>query len=108
MKLKLTRVMLVFAILFSIGAPAAFANTQEKVFSDITPDHPQYNTIMNLVALGVVEGYEDGTVKPDQYITRAELLKIIIEGRNLMPYPETLEYNRCFLDVEIELWAILA
>lgn len=75
------------------------AHAQESPFSDLSPDHPGYDTVMNLVGMGIVDGYPDGTVKLDQNITRAELLKIIIEGMGLAPHP--LEYNRCFEDVTI-------
>ncbi|MBE5039394.1 S-layer homology domain-containing protein [Ructibacterium gallinarum] len=49
-----------------------------KVFTDYT-DIPDYsmNGFSALVEMGVVNGYEDGTVRPNHYITRAELFKII-------------------------------
>ncbi|MFC1647738.1 S-layer homology domain-containing protein [Patescibacteria group bacterium] len=95
MKKTFINMMLIFSIL--IISSTATANAQ--TFSDLSPDHPSYNTVMNLVAAGIVDGYPDGTVKPDQYIVRAELMKIIVEGMSLYPHP--LDYNRCFEDVQI-------
>lgn len=102
MKKAFISIMLVFGV-FAGMIPAASA--QSEIFSDLTPDHKHYDSIMNLVAEGIVEGYPDGTVKPDQYIKRAELMKIIVEGMGLNPHP--LDYNRCFEDVMImDQWYI--
>jgi len=98
MKKTFVLFMLIFSILITSSVQTAFAQ-QQKVFTDLSPDHESYDTIMNLVAEGIVEGYEDGTVKPDKYITRAELMKIIVEGMGLNPHP--LDYSRCFPDVNI-------
>lgn len=97
MKKAFIKIFLIVSALVIFQIPAA--NAQIKVFSDLSPDHPSYNTVMNLVAEGIIDGYEDGTVKPDQYIVRAELMKIIVEGMGLHPHP--LDYNRCFEDVQI-------
>lgn len=96
MKKSFISLMLLFGLFVSF-APNAFAQTQ--LFSDLPPDHESYGTIMSLVSQGIVEGYPDGTVKPDQYIKRAELMKIIVEGMGLYPHP--LDYSRCFEDVQI-------
>ncbi len=80
-------------------------SAQNKIFTDLPEDHESYATIMNLAAQGIVEGYPDGTVKPDEYIKRAELMKIIVEGMGLNPHP--IDYNRCFSDVQIiQQWYI--
>lgn len=84
--------------LFIASSQIALANS----FSDLTSDHPNYEAILYLKEHGIIDGYEDGTVKPDIEITRAELLKILVEAVVLTP--ETLEYNRCFTDVEVIEW----
>lgn len=94
---KFSTYLIAIAILFAIQSNITFA--QESPFSDFSIDHPDYEAIMSLFDLGIIQGYPDGTLKPDQNINRAELLKIIAEGMGYSPHP--LEYSRCFTDVGI-------
>lgn len=48
-----------------------------KSFIDVSESHPYYKSIGEIGSLGVVGGYEDGTFKPDNLITRAEVVTII-------------------------------
>ena len=45
-------------------------------FSDVTSDDWYNNAISTLAKAGALSGYEDGTFRPNQPITRAELVKI--------------------------------
>jgi len=45
-------------------------------FLDLSPDHWAGEIIENLSALGILSGYPDGTFRPENSITRAELAKI--------------------------------
>lgn len=71
---------------------------------DVDESHPNYDAIMYLMDEGIVEGYTDKSIKPNREITRAELLKIFVKSSTGVP--ETSEYNRCFIDVEILEWYI--
>lgn len=63
-------------------------------FNDV-PDSYDYSQAVNyLHGTGVVEGYSDGTFRPDNTINRAEFLKIIILSKG-----ETPEGTGCFPDV---------
>jgi len=54
-----------------------------------------------LVEQGIVEGYEDGTFKPDQEINRAEFLKIVLQAADIKGGEcDTLPYS----DVEASAW----
>ena len=65
--------MLAFACAFTMFAGAAFTDE-----ADI-----QANDAVNmLTALGVIEGYEDGSFQPDGVVTRAEMAKMIFVVRN--------------------------
>jgi len=52
----------------------AFAGT----FEDVEGDYEE--AINALAALGVVRGYEDGTFRPDNILTRAELAVLLVEA----------------------------
>ena len=73
MKKKLV-VLLAVVMMFAFSA-SAYAAT----FSDIS-ERPvvEQDAIKKAVALGIIEGYEDGTFGPDKTITRAEFAKIAV------------------------------
>ena len=49
-------------------------------FSDVPDEHPNMVAIDYVQDEGIVEGYSDGTYKPDNQINRAEFTKIIVEA----------------------------
>ncbi len=67
-------VALVFAIT-SMLSISVFAD--EPAFSDVAETHTYFSAISELVGRGVINGYEDGTFKPDATITRAEFAKLL-------------------------------
>ena len=46
-------------------------------FTDLAEDHWAYQNIMELSGEGVINGYADGTFRPEAYVTRAEFVKLI-------------------------------
>ena len=46
-------------------------------FKDVPETHWAYKAIEEMAELGLIKGYEDGTFKPDEPITRAEVATII-------------------------------
>ncbi|WFD11114.1 S-layer homology domain-containing protein [Tepidibacter hydrothermalis] len=50
-------------------------------FSDVN-NHWAANQIKSLVSRGIISGYNDGTFKPDNYITRAEFISLINKAFN--------------------------
>lgn len=73
------------------------------IFSDLSYLNPYYDSVSSLVDLGILSGYPDGSFRSTQSINRAELLKILIEGQDLMPDPNT--YRNCFPDVKTDWYA---
>lgn len=47
-----------------------------KTFTDVSQDHWAYDVIQKAAAAGWISGYPDGSFKPDQPITRAEVVAI--------------------------------
>ena len=52
-------------------------------FWDVPKDHWAFNYIAELVNKGVLAGYEDGSFKPDNTVTRAEWAKIMVLAAGL-------------------------
>ena len=50
---------------------------QAASFKDLTTDHWAYKNIMDLSSEGVINGYSDGTFRPEAQVTRAEFVKLI-------------------------------
>lgn len=60
---------------------------------------PYADEIAELYTRGIIKGYPDGSFKPTQPITRAELLKIILSAANIELVAQT---DPCFSDVAQE------
>lgn len=50
----------------------------EHRFNDVPENSPYFTSVQRLYREGIIVGFEDNTFKPNQPITRAELLKIIL------------------------------
>lgn len=62
-----------------------------------------YNEAAGLLTkMGIFQGYEDGTLKPDSTITRAEMSAVILR---IMDMTATSEYSDVFSDVTSSHWA---
>ena len=61
----------------AIIATSILSNTVFADFTDVSSDNQYSKSITTLSTLGVINGYDDGTFKPDGSITRAEFAKII-------------------------------
>lgn len=82
----------------SISTPPARPSLSEPRFSDIPSSDQHYDRINELVENGMVSGYEDGTFRPDNQITRAEAaamaqkiyndLQYLTPDRLLISFPE--------------------
>lgn len=72
-----------------------------SIFGDVSQNHENSEAINYVQQRGIVEGYGDGTYRPDVVINRAEFTKIIIEAI----YPGEAEGSQCFPDVLDEWYA---
>ncbi len=77
---KLTSGLTAAALLFSSvsasieAAPSIAASTS---FKDVKSSDWYYSSIQKLISEGLVNGFEDGTFKPNKEISRAEFLKLV-------------------------------
>lgn len=89
---KAVSLVLAISLIFSIGA-ASFAQ-----ISDVST-HWAIQEISCLVERGILNGYPDGTFKPDNPMTKVEFYKVINE---LLGFEETAEVT--YLDVKATDW----
>lgn len=78
----------------------------ENPFSDLENTHWAYDNIITLTASGLMQGYEDGTYRPENQITRAEVMTVInkILGRKPSEaYVKTLNFNP-YTDLQKDKW----
>jgi hypothetical protein len=66
-------------------------------FSDLPATHWAYNFVSYLFCRGVVSGYPDGTFRPDNNTTRAQIAKMVVLG---MGWPLLEPVNPTFVDVD--------
>lgn len=95
--MKKLNVLLIGTSIFLLGTNFSSA----KKFSDVNNDNPYYTTTRYLSAKNIINGYQDDTFKPEQKITRAELLKIVFEGNKSKTTEPT---TNCFPDVGYKEW----
>jgi hypothetical protein len=53
----------------------------DPTFLDVPRTHPFYRYVETALARGVVSGYGDGRFRPDAYVTRAQVAKMIVRTR---------------------------
>ena len=67
----------VFAATAVLGVTTAFA---ANPFSDVTPNDWAYQSVSQLAAAGVINGYPDGTFKGQNNITRYEMAQMVAKA----------------------------
>ncbi len=75
--------------------------SEHSLFADIGEIHPHYKAIRFLKNEGIIEGYPDGTFKPDNVVSRVEVIKFILEGIGSdLKYARTLKFS----DTNLNEW----
>ena len=89
-------VMLLLIILLSVSIAYA------KAFNDIFEGHWAYEYVNNLSDSGVINGYEDGSFRPNNNVSRAEFIKLITsadKGEEYFEYERQHSFARNWYDV---------
>ena len=71
----------------------------ETKFSDVKPQQWFYNYVSALTEKGIINGYPDGTFRPNDKITRAEMVTLVVKALGLNG-----EYESSFSDIS-NSWA---
>jgi hypothetical protein len=75
-------------------------NDVAATFSDITDDEPYAQAVKYLAQIGILRGYEDGSFKPSQEVSRAEFAAIAGRFDDLVG-----SANNPFTDISETHWA---
>ena len=76
--------------------------TGKAAFSDLPRKHWAYNNLGLAYQLGIVRGYANKMMKPDQPITRAEMAVMVARANNVLVYTRTTSRYK---DVPTSHWA---
>lgn len=84
-------------------ATAAPEATEAPAVSSAYDNDEYYKKALSLcTALGIITGYEDGSIKPDSKVTRAEMASIVLR---MLAIRSTSKYQNGFTDVTEAHWA---
>lgn len=75
---------------------------KEPIFNDLEEDAWYMNYIFIAKSKEIINGYDDGSFRPDENINLAETLKIYLECLNVKEYPDPSSLD--FADVNNEGW----
>ncbi len=95
---KVLAVVLAFAMIIGTNAFAAS-------FSDLDKTASYAEAVSVLADLGILKGYDDGTVKPEGNITRAEFAAIVCRIKGLEDAANSAKGQTIFSDVPADSWA---
>lgn len=89
---------------FTADQPADVTPVQSggPSFSDLSVSSPIYPYVRYLASKGMIRGYPDGTFQPENGLTRAQAVRLIILAKGLQPFEDTKPY---FRDVPKNYWA---
>lgn len=87
-----------WSVAVKVGGQTVLPTT---TFNDIPSGYWAYSTINNLARLGIAGGYQDGSFKPNNTITRAEFTKMLVKSLGLT---DALSGPAKFSDVASGKW----
>ncbi len=86
-----------FVAVFILLIPSAFAGS----FPDVAEDHANFGAIQYLEANNIINGYDDGTFRPNDLVNRAEAVKIIVGAFGV---DHEGSFDKIFPDVTTDQW----
>ena len=98
---RITAILLCLCACFGWGAQAS-----ESIFTDMEPTGYVYEAAALLHTLGLIQGYEDQTFRPDYTITRAEMAAVAVRLLSMEDAAKAVAgMEAVFSDVPVSHWA---
>ncbi|MBO8138569.1 MAG: S-layer homology domain-containing protein [Desulfotomaculum sp.] len=85
-------ILLIFSVLLTSSAAAWAAN---PLFSDVKENHWAKKSIEEISAAGIINGYPDGTFKPNDPVSRLHTIFMLIRIKNLGEKVEKYDLSKC-------------
>lgn len=89
-----------FCIFIVLSMIMPVFNVGVFAFTDVDNSHKYGKSISSLVSLGLLAGYEDGSFKPDNTITRAEFAAVITRAMGMEKYVSNVDISDIFTDMK--------
>ncbi|WP_232697137.1 S-layer homology domain-containing protein [Brevibacillus daliensis] len=99
---RITSLLLAFVMVFALVPAMALANTPS--FWDVPKNHWAYEAITEMAKKGIIDGYRDGSFRPDEKVSRAEFAKIMIAASGVK-MGDKWDIDQTFRDVTRNHWA---
>ena len=71
-------------------------------FSDVPKDSREYKILIIIATRGIISGYEDGTFRPENPVTRAEFASMLEKTFDAKKVAESLKFG----DIPADYWAV--
>lgn len=81
-------------------------SASNTLYDDLNSDYECYQPVARLSELGIVNGYEDGTYRPWNNVTRAEFCKIVVAMLDKTTEAKSISASSAFDDVNSVKWCI--
>ena len=102
--MKKVKSIFIFILVLTILLPLeVFADSD---FKDIKPTDWYYNSIVSLADKGIINGYTDGTFRPNNPVTTAEFLKLSLETAGIEVEKNTNPWHKGVMDKSLSLGII--
>ena len=84
--------------------PSTFVYAEDASrFNDMDQSHWAYSAIIDMANKGILQGYEDGTFRPDDLVTREQFAKILVLAMEI-PLKDSDSVST-FADIDTTSWA---
>lgn len=100
----MTRRASLFCIAIACVPILAHAQAPAPSFSDVPENHPAFNAVEFLKLAGILQGYQDGTFKPENKVNRAEALKIIVGSVAKADDLAVFRSQTVYTDIPADAW----
>ena len=92
-------------ILMGAGITVDESSAAGILFSDVSEDDWFFPYVSTGVSLGIIQGYEDATFRPEQTVNRAEAVKMLLAAAGILgSAEESASSSAPFPDVPVSEW----
>lgn len=90
---KLITSTLALTLALSVATSTADAKSKSTTFKDVPKTHSMYKHITAMKQKGIISGYSDGTFRPNQGVTRKQVIAMASKATKLKPVRKGKEFK---------------